>query len=161
MIAEHPPQPERPNAARMPAPLPCHLQILNHPWMRMDVAKLPEISLSGQQAALRRFQARRRLKKAMHAVRSTIRVRMLLAAHAAKKAKAQGKSGDEVHQAFFEAARAAPVARAPPLPPPISAVAPRHPNQSRMAAIVSPQSIGQGVPANAGSPETRQPAYAF
>jgi calcium/calmodulin-dependent protein kinase I len=55
-------------------------QILDHPWMKLDAALLPELVLTSQQEKLRRFNARRRLKKAMKAVRSTVRMRLLMAA---------------------------------------------------------------------------------
>lgn len=86
-------------------------EILHHPWMKMDAAAIPDVDLSSSVAQLRRYQARRRLKKAINAVRVTVRTRMLFAARAAKAAKERGADETEVENAFFEAARKAPSTR--------------------------------------------------
>jgi hypothetical protein len=87
-------------------------EILQHPWMKMDASAIPDVDLSQSVAALKKYQARKRLKKAMNAVRATVRTRMLFAARAAKAAKQAGKPEEEVERAFFEAARKAPSTRA-------------------------------------------------
>ncbi len=51
------------------------LQVLQHPWLNHDVSDAPLIGTLGQ---LKMFNARRKLKAGMNAVRSAVRVRMLL-----------------------------------------------------------------------------------
>ncbi len=122
-------------------------QILQHPWMQLDVSAVPDVDLGASLAKLKKYQARRRLKKAMTAVRVTVRTRMIFAAKAAKAAKLAGANEDVVESVFFEAARKAPSTRyaAPiiipqlPTPLPMPAVEGR-PQQFRVANIVSPSS---------------------
>ena len=54
--------------------------ILSHPWLTADDATINDIVLSGTKEQLKRFQARRRLKKAIVGIRSTIRMKALMAA---------------------------------------------------------------------------------
>lgn len=56
-------------------------QILAHPWMRADATAIPDVALGATIDQLKRFNARRRLKSAINTVRSTVRMRMLLAAN--------------------------------------------------------------------------------
>ncbi len=113
---------------------------MQHPWMKMDVTAIPDVVLANSLAQLKRFQARRRLKKAINAVRVTVRTRMLLASKAARVAKAEGKGDEEVTKIFFEAARAAVPPRMPTLPPPLAAPisSPRAGPQFRVSNIVTP-----------------------
>lgn len=78
-------------------------QVLRHPWMQMDAAALPDVELGATLEQLKRFNARRRLKKAMHAVRAAVRTKFLLAARVMKQAEAAENSG----QSAEEVARAA------------------------------------------------------
>lgn len=57
--------------------------ILRHPWMTLDDEMINDVALSGTREQLKRFQARRRLKKAIQGIRSTVRMKMLLAARTA------------------------------------------------------------------------------
>ncbi len=130
-------------------------EILQHPWMKLDASAIPDVDLSQSIAALKRYQARKRLKKAMNAVRATVRTRMLFAARAAKAAKAAGKGEDEVEKAFFEAAQRAPSTRnakstgAAPSPFAVPAAA--------MAAYPPPGSTGgAGAPGGGGRPGAPQ-----
>jgi hypothetical protein len=115
--------------------------------MQLDVSAVPDVDLGASLAKLKKYQARRRLKKAMTAVRVTVRTRMMFAAKAAKAAKLAGANEDVVESVFFEAARKAPSTRyaAPiiipqlPTPLPVPAVEGR-PQQFRVANIVSPSS---------------------
>ncbi len=93
---------------------PTILQILQHPWMKMDVAAIPDVDLASSLAQLKRYQARRRLKKAINVVRLTVRTRLLFAARAAKAAKESGADPDAVENAFFDAARKLPSTRHAP-----------------------------------------------
>jgi len=137
-------------------------EILHHPWMKMDATAIPDVDLSSSVAQLRRYQARRRLKKAINAVRVTVRTRMLFAARAAKAAKERGADENEVEKAFFEAARKAPSTRnaptdatanslmaslaassqtnyqIPPLPAANNVARPGQPQQFKISAIVTP-----------------------
>jgi serine/threonine protein kinase len=54
--------------------------ILNHPWMQADEDLISDTTLSGTKDQLKRFQARRRLRKAIVGIRSTIRMKTLMAA---------------------------------------------------------------------------------
>lgn len=58
-------------------------EILRHPWMTLDDEMINNVALSGTREQLKRFQARRRLKKAIQGIRSTVRMKMLLAARTA------------------------------------------------------------------------------
>lgn len=60
-------------------------QILRHPWMQADATAIPDIVLGGTVEQLKRFQARKRLKKAINAVRATVRTKILLAAKQMKE----------------------------------------------------------------------------
>lgn len=55
-------------------------QILRHPWMQAEASAIPDVALGGAIEQLKRFNARRRLKRAMNAVRSVVRTKILLAA---------------------------------------------------------------------------------
>ncbi len=144
--------------------------------MKMDISAVPDVDLSGSIAALRKYQARKRLKKAINAVRATVRTRMLFAAKAAKVAMAAGAGEEEVQNVFFEAAKRATSARqvAPPLPAVVlpSTTAMGH-QQFRVSAIVSPAaaelraSTGTGAgtavgggPVNGGLPAVQAPGGA-
>ena len=82
-------------------------QILHHPWMKMDLNSIPDHSLVEALKQLKKFQARRRLKKVLQLVRSVVRTRMLLGIRKAKVAMAEGKSEAEVQAVFFQAAQQA------------------------------------------------------
>lgn len=82
-------------------------QILHHPWMKMDLNSIPDHSLVEALKQLKKFQARRRLKKVLQLVRSVVRTRMLLGIRKAKVAMAEGKSEEEVQAVFFQAAQQA------------------------------------------------------
>lgn len=60
-------------------------QILEHPWIAGDVSDKP---LPDTLTQLKRYNARRKLKAAMGAVRATVRVRMLVASIVAARAEA-------------------------------------------------------------------------
>jgi hypothetical protein len=91
-------------------------QILQHPWMRMDINSLPDVSLVDALNRIKRLQARRRLKKVMQLVRSVVRTRMLLGARRAIEAKKAGKDADAIEAAFFDAAQnARPAERSEPI----------------------------------------------
>ena len=91
-------------------------QILQHPWMRMDINSLPDVSLVDALNRIKRLQARRRLKKVMQLVRSVVRTRMLLGARRAIEAKKEGKDAEAVEAAFFDAAKnARPQERSEPI----------------------------------------------
>lgn len=73
-------------------------EILRHPWMTLDDEMINNVALSGTREQLKRFQARRRLKKAIQGIRSTVRMKMLLAARTAaaverSRAAAEGGAG--------------------------------------------------------------------
>ena len=82
-------------------------QILQHPWMRMDINSLPDVSLVDALKRIKRMQARRRLKKVMQLVRSVVRTRMLLGARRAIEAKKQGLDAEAIEAAFYDAAKGA------------------------------------------------------
>jgi len=65
-------------------------EILRHPWMTMDDDAIPDVALTATRDQLRRFQARKRLKKAINGIRSTIRMKLLLAAKTAAAAERSG-----------------------------------------------------------------------
>jgi hypothetical protein len=69
--------------------------ILKHPWMTVDDAVIPDVNLDAARDQLRRFQARRRLKKAIQGIRSTIRMKLLLAAKTAAAAERSAGGGAE------------------------------------------------------------------
>lgn len=94
--------------------------ILHHSWMMADASMIPDVALAGTVDQLKRFNARRRLKKAMAGVRTTVRMKMLLAAKtmkaeaaaadaAAAGAASSGGSAEEprVANVLFTAVRAA------------------------------------------------------
>jgi hypothetical protein len=56
-----------------------------------DDAVIPDEILSGTKEQLARFQARRRLKKAIVGIRSTIRMRMMMKASAAAARSGEDK----------------------------------------------------------------------
>lgn len=58
--------------------------ILRHPWITADASAISDVALAGTVAQLKRFNARRRLKKAMQGVRSTVRMKMLMVAKTMK-----------------------------------------------------------------------------
>lgn len=98
-------------------------QILTHPWMSLDAAAIPDAPLAGTVEALKRFNARRRLKATLKAVRTTIRMKLLLAARmqrvldAARTSAGEGGDGADgapgggedlpVDQAILRALKAA------------------------------------------------------
>ena len=59
-------------------------QVLAHPWM-LTVA--PDMPLHNTLTQLKRFNARRKLKAAMGAVRATVRVRLLVSSIIAARAE--------------------------------------------------------------------------
>jgi hypothetical protein len=63
---------------------------MNHPWMKMDAAQLPDQVLGGTIVALKKFNARRKLKGAMNTVRTTVRMKMLTAGAASGGGKGTG-----------------------------------------------------------------------
>ena len=85
--------------------------ILAHPWMKMKLEEIPDLSLVESLKKLKKFQARRRLKKALQGVRSIVRMRMLLGAKRAVELKKAGASEDEITNAFFAGAQTAPPKR--------------------------------------------------
>ena len=113
-------------------------QILQHPWTNADVATIPDRPLEKSLFQLKRFNARRRLKKAIAAVRSTVRMKILLAArmqrflNAARAARqGDGDAPDEpdtptdAGHAVVNAYRAA-TARGMTIPPPRPPPRPAH-----------------------------------
>jgi hypothetical protein len=125
--------------------------------MQADVSAVPDVDLGASLAKLKKYQARRRLKKAINAVRVTVRTRMLFAAKAAKAAMEAGADEEKVQEIFFQAARSAPAAQnvAPPvivLPPPLPGPAPvpvleGKPQQFRVAAMLAPSAVETRAPA--------------
>lgn len=72
------------------------VDILRHPWMVAENEAIPDAPLSGTLEQLKRFNARRRLKKAMQGIRSTVRMKILMAAKTAAaldRATPSGGSG--------------------------------------------------------------------
>ena len=59
-------------------------KILTLPWMKAADKDLSSEALAGAVVQLKRFNARRRLKKTMQMVRSTVRMKLLLAARVQK-----------------------------------------------------------------------------
>ena len=88
-------------------------QILQHPWLRADASAIANVHLGAAAAKLKKLVARRRLKKAMAAVRLTVRMKLTLAGGAARRARDAGLSEDAQQAAFFTAAAAAGPTREP------------------------------------------------
>jgi serine/threonine protein kinase len=80
--------------------------ILQHTWMRTDAAQLPNAHLSTTMGAMKRFVARRRLRKALAAVRLMVRMKLSLAGAAVLRARAAGADTATQEAAFFAAAQA-------------------------------------------------------
>jgi len=74
-------------------------EILRHPWMMADDAFIPDVALTGTTAQLKRFQARRRLKKAIQGIRSTIRMKLLMAARTAATLERNAADGGALEKA--------------------------------------------------------------
>jgi hypothetical protein len=81
-------------------------QVLQHPWIRADATSIPDTHLALAAGNMKRYNARRRLKKAMDAVRLTVRMKLMLAGAAARRAREAGADGDGQQAAFFAAAKA-------------------------------------------------------
>jgi calcium/calmodulin-dependent protein kinase I len=79
--------------------------ILNHPWMRSDASALPTAHLAGTMVAMKRFVARRRLRKAIKAVLLIVRMKLMLAGSAAARARARGGTDNDQEAAFYVAAK--------------------------------------------------------
>lgn len=58
----------------------CDPQIMNHRWMTQNVEAVPDIALEGTMVQLKRFNARRKFKGAVNTVRTTVRMKLLMAA---------------------------------------------------------------------------------
>ncbi len=95
------------------------LQILQHPWMKMDAAQLPAVDLNNAKEQLRKYNARRRLVAAMRVVRATVRARMLMLAKVSREAAKEGREID----GFEELAKIAK-AEVPTLPTTVPRMAP-------------------------------------
>lgn len=147
-------------------------QILAHPWMQQDASAIPDAPLAGTVEALKRFNARRRLKSTLKAVRTTIRMKLLLAARMqrmmdAARASAAASAGEgspvpepeedlPVDQAIVRALKAAE-ARGMAVPDPAAKAKAAEDEQARLlqnhlaATSMSPlPSSGGGVPKPAG-----------
>jgi serine/threonine protein kinase len=83
--------------------------ILRHPWMLAEAASIPDVALSGTVEQMKRFNARRKLKKAIQGVRSTVRMKLLMAARAESKADAvaTADSNPTVANVLYQATKAA------------------------------------------------------
>lgn len=79
-------------------------QILSHPWLSKDNSAVPNTHLSATMVAMKKFVARKRLRKAIAAVRLTVRMKLRMAAAASLDAR---RRGGDAHAAFFAGARAA------------------------------------------------------
>jgi serine/threonine protein kinase len=79
-------------------------QILQHPWVLADTSALPNVHMGKTMAQMKTFVARKRWHKALNTVRSTIKMKMMLASSAARRARAAGHDDDAVAAAFFSAA---------------------------------------------------------
>ena len=77
-------------------------QIMSHPWIALDNAQIPNAHLTATMEKMKKFVARRRLKKAIEAVRLTVRMKLLMAGTAAARARARG---EDTQAAFFAAAQ--------------------------------------------------------
>jgi serine/threonine protein kinase len=53
-------------------------QALGHPWLLSDEEKLSELALSGAQAEIKKFQARKRFKKGVNAIKAINRMKSIL-----------------------------------------------------------------------------------
>ena len=62
--------------------------ILTHPWMTADSATIASTPLGGTIEAMKKFNARRRLKRTMKAVRAIVRMKLLMGFRIAKAAAA-------------------------------------------------------------------------
>lgn len=79
--------------------------ILQHQWMQVDAAAIPDLHLGASLEQIRRLVARKRLKSAMTKVRSTVRMKMLLGSKAATAVKEKGGDDAAQESAFFAAAK--------------------------------------------------------
>ena len=77
-------------------------QIMSHPWVAQDAALIPNQHLAATMDKMKKFVARRRLKKAMQAVRLMVRMKLLMAASWARNARARG---EDPYAAFFAGAQ--------------------------------------------------------
>ena len=75
-------------------------QAAEHAWLAAGGAA--EVSLDGAVVQLRRYLARRRLRKAVHGVLMIVRIKLRLGNAAAREARARGA---DVEEAFYEGAR--------------------------------------------------------
>ena len=80
-------------------------QVMSHPWLRADAASIPDAHLGNAAARLKKFVARRRLKKAMQAIRAIVRIKLVVAGIAVRKAREAGADEQAQETAFFEAAQ--------------------------------------------------------
>ena len=80
-------------------------QVLNHPWLTLDTAMVPNVRLSGAVKEIKRLQARKRFRKAVDAVRLTIRMKLGMASKALKLARRSGLSREAAEAAFFQGAQ--------------------------------------------------------
>jgi hypothetical protein len=78
-------------------------QILSHPWLVKDSSAVPNLHLSATMEGMKKFVARRRLRKAIAAVRLTVRMKLRLAAAASLDARRRGL---DPAAAFFAGAQA-------------------------------------------------------
>ena len=81
-------------------------QVMSHPWITLDAALVPNNKLAAAHKEIKRLQARRRFKKAIAAVRLTVRMKLGMAASAMRRARAAGVSAAEAEAAFYAGARA-------------------------------------------------------
>lgn len=82
-------------------------QILAHPWMQLESSQLPDAQLGATIQQLKSFNARRRLKGAVNAVRAGLRVKLLLSARSGADGKSGVAAGGSPLTAALAAARAA------------------------------------------------------
>ena len=80
-------------------------QILNHRWMKIDSEQLRDKHLGGTMSAMKRFVARRRLRKAIRGVLTIVRMKLMMAGSASSRARSRGANADEQEAAFFAAAQ--------------------------------------------------------
>ena len=74
--------------------------------MRADAAQLPNAHLGTTMGAMKRFVARRRLRKALAAVRLMVRMKLSPAGGGGRRARAAGADAATQEAAFFAAAQA-------------------------------------------------------
>ena len=102
-------------------------QALAHPWVVSDEAKLAGSALQRAQAELKKFQARKRFKKGVNAIKAINRMKNILgslgklkqtvAADEAEAAAADGDAAAAATAAAQQAAASSSAAVMPPVPP--------------------------------------------